>query len=164
MNFIVVLGVILFVLLFVIVLVRKIKSLLITLIAVFLLVVGVTAYAIFVPTSNISEWFTQNIASSIAMDENNTYSDGDIIWQTKLSSINSTSGSVTVSFSKDISKTLTSLKEFIVSRAIAGAAQSLSEDNNEEYILQFSDSYLLIKPVNSNISISVVKGSTHDTN
>lgn len=164
MNFIVVLGVILFVLLIVIILVRKIKSLLITLIAVFLLVVGVTAYAIFVPTSNISKWFTQNIASSIAMDENNTYSDGDIIWQTKLSSINSTSGSVTVSFSKDISKTLTSLKEFIVSRAIAGAAQSLSEDNNEEYILQFSDSYLLIEPVNSNISVSVVKGSTHDTN
>lgn len=163
MNFIIILSVITFVLLIAIVLVRKIKSLLVALVTAFLLVVGITAYAIFVPTSSISKWFTQNIASSIVMDENNSYSDGDIIWQTKLADMNSISESANISFSGDVSQTLTSLKEYVVSRAIAGAAQSLSDGSDEAYILQFSDSYLLIMPVNSSISVSVVKGSTHDT-
>lgn len=154
MNFIIVLGVVFVVLLLIILLFRKIKALLVAACLALILTIGVTVYAIAVPTSQISIWFTQNIAAFIAIDPEDTYADGSIIWQIKCTKTSEHN----VTFSTDLSESLDTLKEFVIARAIDIA------DDNMPYTLAFSDSYLKIDDINSEISITIVKGVKNDTN
>lgn len=154
MNFIIVLGVVFVVLLIIILLFRKIKALLVAACLALVLIVGVTVYAIVVPSSQISIWFTQNIAAHMVMDPEDTYTDGNVIWQTKCTKASEHN----ITFSTDLSESLDALKEFVIARAI-----DISDDNMP-YTLTFKDSYLQIENINNNISIIIVKGVKNDTN
>lgn len=87
MNILVFLLIVFVVLVLLIALLRKIKGALITLVTAAALLIGFVSYVLAVPTSSVSIWVTQNVASAVTIDSANKYDSGDVIYKWDIYSV-----------------------------------------------------------------------------
>lgn len=133
----------------VIALLHKASSLIKTIILVAIILIGLAGYVIFVPTSPLSMSITENIVSTISLDAENKYSNGDIIYSFEL-------GEADNSVEEDIAQSLTDgLNDWLLSRVRDMVSKHI--ELNEHYVLEFKDSYLEILLTTPN-TVQIVKG------
>lgn len=142
-------------------LLKKISSVVKSVLALVAIVVGFAGYVIFVPSSSVSIWVTENVASVVKLDNENRYEPGDILFTYEFNPT-----------AEDDADEATSESDLLTSglQSVAGSMNKLLADRieaiaskyielQEEYTLSFSDSYLLMTPGELSMKIEIVKGA-----
>lgn len=142
-------------------LLKKISSVVKSVLALVAIVVGFAGYVIFVPSSSVSIWVTENVASVVKLDNENRYEPGDILFTYEFNPT-----------AEDNAEEATSESDLLTSglQNVAGSMNKLLADRieaiaskyielQEEYTLSFSDSYLLMTPGELSMKIEIVKGA-----
>lgn len=142
-------------------LLKKISSVVKSVLALVAIVVGFAGYVIFVPSSSVSIWVTENVASVVKLDNENRYEPGDVLFTYEFNPT-----------AEDNADDATSESDLLTSglQNVAGSMNKLLADRieaiaskyielQEEYTLSFSDSYLLMTPGELSMKIEIVKGA-----
>lgn len=142
-------------------LLKKISSVVKSVLALVAIIVGFAGYVIFVPSSSVSIWVTENVASVVKLDNENRYEPGDILFTYEFNPT-----------TEDNADEATSESDLLTSglQSVAGSMNKLLADRieaiaskyielQEEYTLSFSDSYLLMTPGELSMKIEIVKGA-----
>lgn len=142
-------------------LLKKISSVAKSVLALVAIVVGFAGYVIFVPSSSVSIWVTENVASVVKLDNENRYEPGDVLFTYEFNPT-----------AEDNAEEATSESDLLTSglQNVAGSMNKLLADRieaiaskyielQEEYTLSFSDSYLLMTPGELSMKIEIVKGA-----
>lgn len=142
-------------------LLKKISSVVKSVLALVAIVVGFAGYVIFVPSSSVSIWVTENVASVVKLDNENRYEPGDVLFTYEFNPT-----------AEDNAEEATSESDLLTSglQSVAGSMNKLLADRieaiaskyielQEEYTLSFSDSYLLMTPGELSMKIEIVKGA-----
>lgn len=142
-------------------LLKKISSVVKSVLALVAIVVGFAGYVIFVPSSSVSIWVTENVASVVKLDNENRYEPGDILFTYEFNPTAEDNADEATSESDLLTSGLQnvagSMNKLLADRIEAIASKYI--ELQEEYTLSFSDSYLLMTPGELSMKIEIVKGA-----
>lgn len=142
-------------------LLKKISSVVKSVLALVAIIVGFAGYVIFVPSSSVSIWVTENVASVVKLDNENRYESGDVLFTYEFNPTAEDNVDEATSESDLLTSGLQnvagSMNKLLADRIEAIASKYI--ELQEEYTLSFSDSYLLMTPGELSMKIEIVKGA-----
>lgn len=142
-------------------LLKRISSVVKSVLALVAIVVGFAGYVIFVPSSSVSIWVTENVASVVKLDNENRYEPGDVLFTYEFNPTAEDNADEATSESDLLTSGLQnvagSMNKLLADRIEAIASKYI--ELQEEYTLSFSDSYLLMTPGELSMKIEIVKGA-----
>lgn len=128
----------------------------IAIVSALVVIVGLCAVVIFIPSSKLSIWVTENIAPFIEFDSGNIYNDGDAIITLKvLEEEGSDRKKTKITAYSDYDDVKKATQDFINER-ISAVIERRLENLEETYVLSFKDAYMLLVP--GKTSFSIIKG------
>ena len=161
MNIIFVLIAVFCVLVLLLTVLRKIKGVVITIVMALVLLVGFSLYVLFVPSSKISMWVTQNVVSTLTLDSKGSYSEGEVIWTWDIYTVEDTPSSTVPSYTEDISEYGEAISSFLQDRISSTVISLLDKDESlvKGYTLVFKDAVLSVDLSPEGGTVIIVKSS-----